>query len=517
MADPTAGQVRSALAWTTGKDEAAATSETPWEWFWHAIQGDFNDDRSTKQILLDTVISMVPGVDQICDARDLIANCKKLYHDASDQWAWLSLALTLIGLFPVFGSLAKGVMKIIFAYITRLGKAVTPQAIEQSIDWVITFLRRRDVQEYIKIRKIDEVLTWLAEQLKQLRGRIDLPALIKAFDTGIDGVTALVNKVSLIPTVGANAKAVLAKITAVRLKADAGLGQALQPVLEIVDSTILALERRAFREKFGILDANNVHFRGTLPEAAAISLMRRNDHPAWLSDGTPSKWLSAEVDTERAIVDREVAKGWPSLTDSNIKSFHKLIADEIKGPARLFRILSPNSRAMGDCWISEEVFRKLQNAPDPKEAWRKFLAVWPDWNANGQFVIYEVKKGESLKVWRGEASAQIKDGLADRFLEGGYEQIVFKLDRANAANDTMRYYKLKGGNGNILQASINQAAFDKLSYAEKQTYSSVRETINHPNISGPHDTRWGALDFDGKGFLNRIGLPSLPGQITNTR
>lgn len=131
--------------------------------------------------------------------------------------------------------------------------------------------------------------------------------------------------------------------------------------------------------------------------------------------------------------------------------------------------------------------------------------------------MYQVKKGETLKVWRGEAAAQTKVGLADRFLEGGYEQVVFKLDRASAANDTMRYYKLKGGQKNILQAPINQAAFDKLDSVQKRDYTGIREEINHLNISGPHETGWGTIDFDGEGFLNRIGLPSLPGQITNTR
>lgn len=322
MAEPSAGQVRSAITWVAGKDDVAETTETtemPWEWFWHAIQGDFADDRSIKQILLDTVISMIPGVDQICDARDLIANCKKLYHDTADQWAWVSLALTLIGLFPVLGSLAKGVLKIIFAFIARLRKAITPHAVEQALDWVITFLRRRDVQEYIKIRKIDEVLMWLAERFKALQARIDVQTLLKAFDDGIEGVTALVNKVSLIPTVGANAKAALDKITAVRLKADAGLGQALKPVKDIIDTVIVALEKRAFREKYGILNANNVHFRGTLPEAAALPSMRCAEHPDWLSDGLPTKWKKADVNKERPNVKAKVALKWPELSDQNIR------------------------------------------------------------------------------------------------------------------------------------------------------------------------------------------------------
>jgi hypothetical protein len=38
--------------------------------------------------------------------------------------------------------------------------------------------------------------------------------------------------------------------------------------------------------------------------------------------------------------------------------------------------------------------------------------------------------------------------------------------------------------------------------------------ITHPNIAGPFNTGWGFTDFEGEGFLNKVGLPSLPGQVT---
>lgn len=517
MAALTASQTRDAIVAATGNPANAAPDESPWEWFWHAVQGDFNDNRSTKQIVMDAAISMIPGIDQLCDVRDLIANCKKLYHDSEDVWSWVALVLTLIGLFPVLGSLVKGVLKIVIAFVVRAGKAATPRAIEQSISWVVAFLRRQDVQKYIKIKKIDEVLSWLAAELKILRNKIDIAALISAFDKGINVVTALVNKVSLIPSVAGKAKHTLDMITAVRLKADAGLRQAIKPVTDILDETILALERRALLEQHGILDVNNVHYYGTIPEADAISIMSRKDHPDWLSDGVPTKYKQANARAERAQVDKEVLNGYPPLSDTNIESFHRLIAAEIKGPAKLYRILSPNSKAMGDCWISEDVFKSLQNAPDPKAAWRKFLAVWPDWNANGQFVMYEVKQGETLKVWRGEASAQTKVGLNDRYLEGGYEQIIFKIDRADASNDTIRFYELIGANRNVLGPSIDEKTYYSLSESARAKYMPVREQINHPNISGPYDTGWDLIDFNGDGFLYRIGLPSLHGQVTTQR
>lgn len=44
---------------------------------------------------------------------------------------------------------------------------------------------------------------------------------------------------------------------------------------------------------------------------------------------------------------------------------------------------------------------------------------------------------------------------------------------------------------------------------------ALRQYINHPSISGPFETGWGYTEFDGAGFSGRIGLPALPGQITN--
>ena len=81
------------------------------------------------------------------------------------------------------------------------------------------------------------------------------------------------------------------------------------------------------------------------------------------------------------------------MADKNIESFHKLRADEIVGPAKLYRVVSPSSGAMGDCWVSEEVFHKITKASDPKTAWRKHLAVWPDWNANVRATFIVDKQG----------------------------------------------------------------------------------------------------------------------------
>jgi hypothetical protein len=213
---------------------------------------------------------------------------------------------------------------------------------------------------------------------------------------------------------------------------------------------------------------------------------------------------------------------FPELSDQSIRSFHTLTAHTIKGRARLYRILAPSSRGMNDCWVTEEVFKELQSAPDPKAAWRKYLAVWPDWNVNGQFVIYDVKAGEQLNVWRGIASSQTKKSLPGFQLEGGAEQIVFNVTRKDTRNDRMLYYKVKNRKDPILGKPLTQEDVNALTASmnsmQRQaffdTHLAVRENINHPNISGPFDTGWGYTEFDGAGMSGKIGLPALPGQVT---
>jgi hypothetical protein len=56
------------------------------EWIWEVLQGDFNDDPSTAQVVTGTVISMIPFVDQICDVRDVVANCKKIDVEPNVSW-----------------------------------------------------------------------------------------------------------------------------------------------------------------------------------------------------------------------------------------------------------------------------------------------------------------------------------------------------------------------------------------------------------------------------------------------
>ena len=510
--------LKAALQWTT--DRPAPADRSVCVWLWEAVQGDFNDNRSTGQIAFDAGISMIPLVDQVCDIRDIIANCNAIAESKEEEdntWKWVALCLTLIGLFPVLGSLVKGVLKIFFVFIRRYGMDKVVKAVDDAMTWVICYLRRRNVQKYLRAHKIDDVFQWLATEIRLVKGQVTVSNLLAAFDRAIVTLKRLHNKVASLPKIGERVRKTLAMVETVRAKAQAPLEKALEPVRKCLDAIIHRLEIETLVQRSGILDVRNVHFRGALPEARAVTLMRTADpRPTWLSVGREGKWTEAEIKDARIKINKKKTEGWPELDDKNIRSFHKLEAVEIKGPAKLFRVVSPSNGAMGDCWIPEDVWNKIQSSPDPKAAWRKYMAVWPDWNPNGQFVVLDIAPGETLKVWRGPASSQSKDAAMklNAHLEGGWDQIIFKPDPAHF--DTTRYYLRGGGHGETLHPpGISRAEWQALSPAKQRAYTAIREQINHPGIRGPLDTGWGSTDFDTQLRDAKIGLPALPGQVTN--
>lgn len=93
VAAPSRAQVGQALA-DTG------------DWLWGVIAGNFDDrPQSTSQIIVAGVISMVPGIDQVMDVRDVLGSLFKMSHESGrNEENTTELAFTLIGLVPTVGS-----------------------------------------------------------------------------------------------------------------------------------------------------------------------------------------------------------------------------------------------------------------------------------------------------------------------------------------------------------------------------------------------------------------------------
>lgn len=525
-------QLREALAFITEKyDQMVDGGKNVFVWLWEAIQGDFNQNRSTGQIVFDTAISIIPGVDQVCDVRDIVANCKQINEDKSNTWAWVALVLTLIGLFPSLGSLVKGVLKIFFLFVRRMGGNHIVKAVDEAMTWVITFLRRREVMRYWKQLRWDRLFHELAQQVRQVRGLVNTGMLLRAFDRAIGLMRNLLDHVTGLPIIGNSARATIEMVASIRRIADQHIGQALKPVQDVLDAIIRRLEIEDLVQRRGILDTGNIHFTGGLPQTRAVTLMGKEPPPAWLSEGKPTKNFPLDADEWRTIVDREATKGYPNLSNAEIKSFAEgMRTDVLKGPKKLYRIVSPGNLAASADWMTEETFNALKRSSTPKTDWRKQLAVWPDWNPNGQFVIYELKAGEELKVWRGPAAAQTRDPkvLPNRYLEGGYEQIKFPsatvfdaqgnaMKNADGSVQTMpdssRYHRIDPATGTLTPTDLTYPQWKALPEEQQSTFQMLRTEINHPKILGPFDTKWGYTDFDEQLHDVKLGLPNLPGQV----
>ncbi|AFT70374.1 MULTISPECIES: hypothetical protein [Alloalcanivorax] len=504
-------------------------------WLWEAIQGDFNLDRSTGQVTFDAAISMIPVVDQICDVRDIIANCMHLNEDSSDKWSWIALCLTLIGLIPSLGSLLKGVLKIFFLFVRRFGGRQLATAIEEAMTWVITFLRKKEVEQYWKALKIDDIFGYLADETRKLKGRVDPGSLTRAFDTGIAKFRELTDKVKLVPVVGARAQAVLETVLKIRRQFDNYVGEAIAPIQEVLDQIIRRLDAEHLLYRGARVNTLNVHFRGTLPQTKAVTLMRQSDPPPrWLKEGEPphpglnpkdgdlmddlrGDWL--DLLEEKRLTNSD----FPMLSDRQITTFHRVRPDVLEGPQKLYRVTSPSNGAAGDCWMLEEDFMRLmKQAEDPKSDWRQFLAVWPQWNPNGQFVVLDIPAGGRVNVWRGPAASQVLEQVPEmegKYLEGGWEQIVIMTaDQGNptgTVSDTFRFFRQSDDmSGRLDPTELDYSAFKDLPEAEKARHVSLREAVNDPRIQGPYDTGWGTTDFDAQLEDVKLGLPNLPGQVT---
>ncbi|WP_227269909.1 hypothetical protein [Roseobacter weihaiensis] len=68
------------------------------------------------------VVTMIPGIDQLVDAQDMVTILYRLIwkREYDVSWTWILRIITLIGLVPVLGSLAKGILKLVFKKIGDL-------------------------------------------------------------------------------------------------------------------------------------------------------------------------------------------------------------------------------------------------------------------------------------------------------------------------------------------------------------------------------------------------------------
>ena len=144
------------------------------EWIWGVLEGDFNENPTVGQIITNAAITAIPLVDQVADARDLVANLKALIWDKryNEIAVWLGLFFTLIGLIPSLGSLLKGVLKLIYrgAKLDEVFKVFNALAKGNAWEWLQKLRAgelRKHADEATRMLKqvIDNIIDTLNEAL----------------------------------------------------------------------------------------------------------------------------------------------------------------------------------------------------------------------------------------------------------------------------------------------------------------------------------------------------------------
>lgn len=426
-------QFENALAWfhsapASWLDSAKKDFAVCAEWIWQVLQGDFNDDASKGQVVAGTVISMIPLVDQICDVRDVVANCKKINAEPNQSWHWVALVLTLIGLFPTLGSLVKGCGKVMFASIRKAGhvSGAAPEVarfIEASVSQLNKFLARPEVAKTLTALKIDNPYKYLSAEIRKVAGKLNTAELLRAFNSAIEAAESLLNLVKKWGGTGLATKTVelLETIAAVRRRADGMLAKAVKPVQDVLDRLARRLDIEADMAHRTHLNAVNPHAFAKLTLASEEAELKKT-LPAWVDN-------TGKLAYQPIRKAPKARPGWTSTAadpkrgrhplDKAHETFHTMQPVVIPPGTTLYRVLDPSSSDNSICWMTKAEFDKLRT----KDDWRRRFAVWANWNSNGEYVTYTVPPGKGLHVWEGVTASQKMDGT-NFVLEGGARQIV---------------------------------------------------------------------------------------------
>ncbi|MEO1050806.1 MAG: DUF4157 domain-containing protein [Bacteroidota bacterium] len=104
------------------------------------LMGEFNEDPDLVAIGTDTTISLIPVLDQISDARDIIAHIYFLSdrqrNELTNPLRWLGLVFTLIGIVPEAGSAIKGLSKILMRGARRHARRVVTRVTGRALNLI---------------------------------------------------------------------------------------------------------------------------------------------------------------------------------------------------------------------------------------------------------------------------------------------------------------------------------------------------------------------------------------------
>ena len=130
------------------------TDDSVAEWLTGVVTGE---GQSASQLLVSGVLSLIPGVGQAMDARDIILNIIALSKDPDNPDLWTEMVINLVGIVPGFGD----ALKVAFKFI-RAG-----HPLGRVLDAVSSHLRG-NVEKWLRTIDWQDLSTQLTKRFKEI-------------------------------------------------------------------------------------------------------------------------------------------------------------------------------------------------------------------------------------------------------------------------------------------------------------------------------------------------------------
>lgn len=514
--------------WKHSAKSAAMDAKQKANWVWEALQGDFNPNRSVGQIGLDTAVCLIPGIDTVMDIRDLIANIIAIVAAPANGMAWFNLVLTLIGFIPGLGSVAKGVVKIVFVKLKPLIKSADDltnaskmrqyldEAFDAALPSIVQYLTHPKVQAFLTNDRVPDVVKWVAKSIREVVSKINPAGLKVQFNDKANSLKDILNTLSpfLPASAGPRVKKVLDGIVTVQRDFDGAVNKFMEPMQAVM---LRLADRLDEMHWVAHTQQLNKGWIAPLSEQGSKRLIAKHK-PAWVKTTPPIKFRQLEPERFRLKLEytKGLKQGAPELDDTAIRSFAKgAKARPLRDGETLYRVVDPTSGSLSTCWITESVWKEINANPAlAREVWRGKLAVKPGWNQNGTYVKFTYNKARDgdITVWEGPTAMQWlgdKGNEAQGFLEGGLTQVVWQPMRWDPARKEMVPHQLKNAKADGFESAHFPDMVEGGVIRNDQGVakpSGVRTQINDSRIEGPFETGWGFKDFEDQ--HNLIGLPN---------